>query len=85
MNRADAMKNTIGFQRAENGVLDPSWLDLAFLGHPDFQSRGPKLLFFWVLGSLDGNRGAPKMPKPTTTDSTAPTLGPLLGTEKVFQ
>ena len=31
-------------QRAENGGLDPSWLNLAFLGRPDFQSRGPKNL-----------------------------------------
>ena len=31
-------------QRAENGGLDPSWLNLAFLGRPDFQSRGPKIL-----------------------------------------
>ena len=31
-------------QRAENGGLDPSWLNLAFLGRPDFHSRGPKTL-----------------------------------------
>ena len=31
-------------QRAENGGSDPSWLNLAFLGRPDFQSRGPKTL-----------------------------------------
>ena len=31
-------------QRAENGGLDLSWLDLALLGRPDFQSRGPKIL-----------------------------------------
>ena len=24
--------------------LDPSWLDLAFLGRPDFPSKGPKTL-----------------------------------------
>ena len=29
-------------QRAENGGLDPSWLIFAFLGRPDFPSRGPK-------------------------------------------
>ena len=29
-------------QRAENGGSDPSWLDLAFLGRPDFPSRGAK-------------------------------------------
>ena len=26
------------------GGLDPSWLDLAFLGRPDFPSRGPQNL-----------------------------------------
>ena len=31
-------------QRAKNGRLDPSWLDFAFLGRPDFQSRGPRRL-----------------------------------------
>ena len=31
-------------QRAEKGGLDPSWLSLAFLGRPDFQSGGPKTL-----------------------------------------
>ena len=31
-------------QRAANGGSDPSWLSLAFLGRPDFPSRGPKTL-----------------------------------------
>ena len=31
-------------QRAKIAGLDPSWLDLAFLGRPDFPSRGPKTL-----------------------------------------
>ena len=35
--------NDIG-QRAENGGPDPSWLDFAFFGVPDFLSRGPKTL-----------------------------------------
>ena len=35
---------TSDFQRNENGGLDPSWLDFAFLGCPDFQSRGLKML-----------------------------------------
>ena len=43
-------------QRAVNGGLDPSWLDLAFLGRPDFQSTE--------------NWGAPKTPNPTMTDPT---------------
>ena len=29
-------------QRAANGGSDPSWLNLAFLGRPDFPSRGPQ-------------------------------------------
>ena len=32
-------------QRATKGGLDPSWLDLAFLGRPNFQSRVLKYLF----------------------------------------
>ena len=41
-------------QRAENAGLDPSWLDLSFLGRPDFQSRGPKMLISkGFLGPLD--------------------------------
>ena len=31
-------------QRAANGGSDPSWLNLAFLGRPDFPSRGPQTL-----------------------------------------
>ena len=31
-------------QRAANGGSDRSWLNLAFLGRPDFPSRGPKTL-----------------------------------------
>ena len=31
-------------QRAANGGSDPSWLNLAFLGRPDFLSRGPQTL-----------------------------------------
>ena len=36
------------------GRLEPSWLDLAILGRPDFQSRGPKILILKGLGPLDG-------------------------------
>ena len=32
--------NPASVQRAENGGLDPSWLGFAFLGRPDFPSRG---------------------------------------------
>ena len=31
-------------QRAEKGGLDPSWLDFAFLGRPDFPSKDPQTL-----------------------------------------
>ena len=55
------------FQRAENGGLDPSWLNLAFLGRPDLQSRGPKLQF---LDLWTENRGAPQTPNSTTTAPT---------------
>ena len=58
-------------QRAANGVFDPSWLDLAFLDRPDFQSRGPKIPVFKGFWNLwTENRGAPKTPNPTTTDPT---------------
>ena len=56
-------------QRAENGGLDPSWLGFAFLGHPDFQSRGPQNACFKGFCVLwTENWGAPKTQKSTTTD-----------------
>ena len=59
------------YQRAENGGLDPSWLNFAFLGSPDFQSRGPKKTYFkGFWGLWTENRGAPKTRKSTTTDPT---------------
>ena len=42
----------LSFQMAENGGLDPSWLDLAFFGRPDFPvQRFPKTYFkgLWDL------------------------------------
>ena len=36
---------TLFCQRAENGGLDPSWLDFAFWGRPDFRPEVPKHLF----------------------------------------
>ena len=44
----------VHIQKAENGVLDPSWLELAFC---------PKTL-------IKKNRGVPKTPNSTTTDPT---------------
>ena len=35
-----------------NGGSDPSWLNLAFLGRPDFPSRGPKILLKLLFGGL---------------------------------
>ena len=58
-------------QSAETGGLDTSWLDIAFLGGPDFQPRGPQTLLFkgfWDLWTK--SRGAPKTRKPTTTHPT---------------
>ena len=50
----------------------------AFLGRPDFQSRGPQIPIFKGFGDLwTENRGAPKTPNPTTTDLT-PHLRPLM-------
>ena len=64
--RSSPTRNYTHDQRAENGGLD-----LAFLGGPDFQSRGPQIPIFkgfWDLWTQ--NRGAPKTPNPTTTDPT---------------
>ena len=38
-------------QRGENGGLDPLWLIFAFLGRPDLQSRGPKILILKGFGA----------------------------------
>ena len=58
-------------QRAAKGGLDPSWLDLAFLGRPDFQFRGPQIpIFEGFWDCVQKNRGAPKTANPTTTDPT---------------
>ena len=51
---------------------------VAFLGRPDFQSRGPPIPIFEGFGDLwMENRGAPKAPNSTTTDLT-PICGPLI-------
>ena len=58
-------------QRAANGGSDPSWLNLAFLGRPNFSPEVPKIPIFkgfWDLWTE--NRGAPKTPNSTTTDLT---------------
>ena len=47
-------------QRAENGGLDPLWLDFAFLGRPDAQSRGSKILILKGFGTSALKIRAPK-------------------------
>ena len=60
-------------QRAENGGLDPSWFNLEFLGHPDCQSRGPKILVLKGFGTSGLKIGGTlKTPNSTTTDPTPP-------------
>ena len=44
----------------ENGGLDPLWLDLAFLGRPDFLSRGLELLVLKGFGTSGLKIGAPQ-------------------------
>ena len=58
---------------AENRGLDPSWLDFAFFGRPDFQSRGPQNTSFKGFSDWDlwtENRGTAKTRNSTTTDPT---------------
>ena len=42
--RTSQMTTHAFVQRAENGCLDPLWLIFAFLGRPNFPSRGHKTL-----------------------------------------
>ena len=64
-------------QRAENGGLDPSWLIFAFLGRPDFQSRGPKLLILKGFGAFGRKIGAPQKRENQQRWIQPPILGPL--------
>ena len=65
-------------QRAANGGSDPSWLNLAFLGRPNFESRGPQIpIFKGYLGLLDGKSGRPKNAKFNHDGSDPPICGPL--------
>ena len=65
-------------QRAENGGLDPSWLNLAFLGRPDFQSRGPKTLVLKGFGTSGLKIGAPQKRQIQPPRIRPPILGPVL-------
>ena len=69
--------NVLG-QRAENGGLDPSWLNLAFLGRPDFQSRGSKILVSKVFGTSGRKIGAPQKRQIQPRRIPPPILGPLI-------
>ena len=65
-------------QRAENGGLDPSWLDLAFLGRPDCPFRAPKTLENKDLGTSGLKSGHPKKNGKSNHDgSNPPFFGPL--------
>ena len=48
------------FQRAESWGWVPSWLNLALLGRPDFQSRGPKTLQNQSFGTSGLKIGTPQ-------------------------
>ena len=61
------------------GGLDPSWLNLAFLGRPDFQSRGPKMLVLKGLGTSGRKIGAPQKHQIQPRRVQPPTLGRLTG------
>ena len=66
-------------QRAKHGGVDPSWLDLAFLGRPDFQSRGPKILILKGFGTSGRKFGAPQKRQIQPRQIQPPILGPLSG------
>ena len=66
-----------GFQRAANGGSDPSWLNLAFLGRPDFPSRGPKTLLKWVFRTSGLKIGAPQKRHKSYHDGSDPPFAAL--------
>ena len=59
----------------------PSWLDLAFLERPDFQSRGPQIPIFKGFGTLDGKSGRPKNAKSNHDRSNPLNAGPACVSE----
>ena len=61
-------------QRAENGGLDLSWLDFAFLGRPDFQFKGAKILALKSSGTSELEIRAP----PKCKIQPRRFLGPLI-------
>ena len=71
------MNNSVDFQRAENGALDLSWLNFAFLGRPGFQSRGLKILFLKGFRASGRKIGAPQNRENQPRRIQPPSLGPL--------
>ena len=65
-------------QRAENGGVGSiviATMIFAFLGHPDFPSRGPKTLSNNYLGTSGLKSGRPKNAKPHSRPSDFPQFG----------
>ena len=65
------------FRGPRMGVLDPSWLDFAVLGHLDFQSRGPKILIFKGFGTSGRKIDSPQTREIQPRRIQPPILGPL--------
>ena len=80
LSRGPSKKSCVStsLQRAENGGLDPSWLILAFLGSPDFQFRGPKILVLKGFGTSGRKIGAPQKRQIQPRRIQAAILGPLI-------
>ena len=67
------------YQRAANGGLDPSWLDLAFFGAPRFSvQRSPKYLFLKGFGTSGRKIGAPQKRQSQPRRIQPPICGPLI-------
>ena len=69
-------------QRAANRGSDPSWLNLAFLGRPDFQSRGPQIPIFKGFGTSGRKIGAPQKRQIQPRRIQRPICGPHLLLQK---
>ena len=76
---SDANNHYLTDQRAENGGLDPLslWLNLAVLGRPDLQSRGPKILVLKGFETSGWKIGAPPKRQIQPRRIQPPILGPL--------
>ena len=77
ISKKGALTSVSQSERVENGELDPSWLDFAFWGRPDFQSRGPKMLISKGLGTSGLKIGAHQKHEIQPRRIQLPTLGPL--------